>query len=145
SSDFQSQDGELVREFCMLGATDDGFARLFEVPRSAIDDWIEEVSNFAAGIGAGRDLTDTIIAERKAGCLPVDPALLAEFGAVEYGYDAADAIVVADRDDRRRSGLASPDDGDALGVTFAHPVFLPDLPEESPHEEKLRLLKTRIG
>ena len=35
------------------------------------------------------------------------------------GYDASDAILLERKDDMRRRGLASPDDGDALALTFA--------------------------
>jgi hypothetical protein len=80
----------------------------------------------------------------KAGCLPDDPELIAELSAVEYGYDPNDAIVLERKDDMRRRGLASPDDADALALTFAHPVFLPDPAEERRYEEKLRQLKRRI-
>jgi hypothetical protein len=80
----------------------------------------------------------------KAGCLPDDPEFVAELGAVEYGYDAADAIILERKDDMRRRGLASPDDADALALTFAHPVFMPDPAEERRYEEKLRQLKRRI-
>ena len=58
----------------------------------------------------------------KAGCLPDDRELAADLGAVEYGYDASDAILLERKDDMRRRGLASPDDGDALALTFAYPV-----------------------
>jgi hypothetical protein len=80
----------------------------------------------------------------KAGCLPDDPELIAELGAVEYGYDAADAIVLERKDDVRRRGLASPDDADALALTFAWPVYRPDPAEERRYEEKLRQLRRSI-
>jgi hypothetical protein len=80
----------------------------------------------------------------KAGCLPDDPELIAELSAVEYGYDAADAIVLERKDDMRRRGLAPPDDADALALTFAHPVFKPDPGEERRYEEKLRRLRRSI-
>jgi hypothetical protein len=81
---------------------------------------------------------------RAGGCLPDDPALLAELGAVEYGYDAADAILLERKDDMRRRGLASPEDADALALTFAHPVFMPDPGEERRYEEGLRRLRRSI-
>ena len=58
----------------------------------------------------------------KAGSLPDDNDLIADLKAVDYGYDASDAILLERKDDMRRRGLASPDDGDALALTFAHPV-----------------------
>ena len=80
----------------------------------------------------------------RAGCLPDDRDLLADLGAVEYGYDATDSILLERKDDMRRRGLASPDDGDALALTFAYPVVRPDPAEERRYEEGLRRLKRRI-
>jgi len=58
----------------------------------------------------------------KVGCLPDDRALSADLTNVDYGYDATDAIRLERKDDMRKHGLASPDDGDALALTFAYPV-----------------------
>ena len=58
----------------------------------------------------------------KFGCLPDDRDLRADLTNVEYGYDASDAILLERKRDMRRRGLASPDDGDALALTFAYPV-----------------------
>ncbi len=44
----------------------------------------------------------------KVGSLPDDPELLADLKAVDYGYDASDAILLERKDDMRRRGLASP-------------------------------------
>src|SRR3981081_3776101 len=57
----------------------------------------------------------------KVGSLPDDNELSADLKAVDYGYDASDAILLERKDDMRRRGLASPDDGDALALTFAYP------------------------
>src|SRR5436190_22221796 len=57
----------------------------------------------------------------KAGCLPDDNELVADLKAVDFGYDASDAILLERKDDMKRRGLASPDDGDALALTFAYP------------------------
>jgi hypothetical protein len=80
----------------------------------------------------------------KAGCLPDDRELLAELGAVEYGYDAADALLLERKDDMRRRGLASPDDADALALTFAYPVARSDPAEERTYQELMRVLKRRV-
>jgi hypothetical protein len=80
----------------------------------------------------------------KAGCLPDDRDLLADLGAVEYGYDASDAILLERKDDMKRRGLASPDDADALALTFAYPVFKTDPAEERRYQELLRELKRRV-
>jgi hypothetical protein len=42
----------------------------------------------------------------KVGSLPDDPELLADLKAVDYGYDASDAILLERKDDMRRRGLS---------------------------------------
>jgi hypothetical protein len=57
-----------------------------------------------------------------------DPELIADLTGVEYGYvlrDGRDAIQLERKEDMKRRGLASPDDGDALALTFAYPVLAP--------------------
>ena len=49
-----------------------------------------------------------------------------------------------ERKDLRRRGLASPDDGDALALTFAYPVERRNWQEEWRFREKLAALKRRI-
>ena len=44
----------------------------------------------------------------------------------------------------RRRGLASPDDGDALALTFAYPVERRNWEAERHFEEKLANLRRRI-
>src|SRR5262249_25009816 len=77
----------------------------------------------------------------RQGCLPVDAGLCADLGNVEYGYNAADALLLERKDAMRRRGLASPDDGDALALTFAQPVARRDWAEERRYEEKLARLR----
>jgi hypothetical protein len=84
----------------------------------------------------------------KAGSLPDDNELTADLKAVDYGYDASDAILLERKDDMRRRGLASPDDGDALALTFAnrwvrlhqgtHPTFHALDPERKFEEHRSR-------
>ncbi|SEP26631.1 hypothetical protein SAMN02990966_04701 [Rhodospirillales bacterium URHD0017] len=78
------------------------------------------------------------------GCLPDDRSLAADLTAVDYGYDAADAIRLERKDDMRKRGLASPDDGDALALTFAYPVERRNPQEGWRVQEKLAVLKRRI-
>lgn len=59
----------------------------------------------------------------KAGCTRDDPDLIADLGNVEYGYDANDAIQLEKKEHMRKRGLASPDSGDALALTFAYPAI----------------------
>jgi hypothetical protein len=80
----------------------------------------------------------------KAGCLPDDNKLIADLKAVDYGYDAPDAILLERKDDMRRRGLASPDDCDAPALTFAYPVAKRDWAEERPFEEGLKRLRRWI-
>ena len=77
----------------------------------------------------------------RSGCLPDDADLIADLGNVEYGYDGSDALLLERKDDMRRRGLASPDDGDALALTFAYPVAKKDWAEERRFEEGLEKLR----
>ena len=77
----------------------------------------------------------------KVGNLPDDNELLADLKAVDCGYDASDAILLERKDDMRQRGLASPDDGDALALTFAYPVAKRDWAEERRFDEALTRLK----
>ena len=58
----------------------------------------------------------------EAGCLPDDPDLVAALASVEYAYDGNDAIQLERQYDVKRRGLPSPDDAEALALTFAYPV-----------------------
>ena len=60
--------------------------------------------------------------------------------AAEKGAAAEQEIVKA----RKRRGLASPDDGDALALTFAYPVAKRDWAEERRFEEGLKRLRRWI-
>jgi hypothetical protein len=86
----------------------------------------------------GQDAATSIYANRRAECwgylkewlaggsIPNDQELIGDLTGVEYGYrmiDGRDAIQLEKKDDMRRRGLASPDIGDALALTFALPVF----------------------
>ncbi len=57
-----------------------------------------------------------------AGCLPDDPEIEVDLTGREYGYDAKNAVQLEKKDDMKKRGLASPDIGDALALTFAVPV-----------------------
>jgi hypothetical protein len=61
-----------------------------------------------------------------SGAIDNDPELIADLTGVEYGYvlrDGRDAIQLERKEDMKRRGLASPDNGDALALTFAYPVL----------------------
>jgi hypothetical protein len=62
----------------------------------------------------------------RGGAIDNDPELIADLTGVEYGYvlrDGRDAIQLERKEDMKRRGLASPDNGDALALTFAYPVL----------------------
>ncbi|MEI7876063.1 MAG: terminase [Alphaproteobacteria bacterium] len=54
--------------------------------------------------------------------LPEDPELRADLTGCEYGYDGSQAIQLEKKADMKKRGLASPDIGDALALTFALPI-----------------------
>lgn len=54
--------------------------------------------------------------------LPDDPELRADLSGVEYGYNGKGEIQLEKKEDMKKRGLASPDIGDALALTFALPV-----------------------
>jgi hypothetical protein len=56
------------------------------------------------------------------GALPNNTSLKQDLGAPTYWYDALNRIVLEPKDDIKKRGLPSPDLGDALALTFAHPV-----------------------
>ncbi|MDA8230455.1 MAG: terminase [Magnetospirillum sp.] len=56
------------------------------------------------------------------GAIPDDRDLAADLGGVEYGYTIHNEIQLEKKDDMKKRGLASPDAGDALALTFAYPV-----------------------
>ena len=65
----------------------------------------------------------------KGGSIDADPELVADLIGVQYGYtvkDGRDAIILEKKEDMKRRGLASPDDADALALTFAYPVVPSD-------------------
>jgi hypothetical protein len=54
------------------------------------------------------------------------PELIADLTGIEYGYvlrDGRDAIQLERKEDMKRRGLASPDNGDALALSFSYPVL----------------------
>jgi len=56
------------------------------------------------------------------GYLAKDEALATDLTGVEYGFTVSDQILLESKESMKKRGLASPDDADALAVTFAHPV-----------------------
>lgn len=65
----------------------------------------------------------------KGGMIPDSAELAGELVSVEYGYvvrDGTDAILLEKKSDMKKRGLASPDEADALALTFAYPVMPSD-------------------
>jgi hypothetical protein len=59
------------------------------------------------------------------GMIDDDPELKSDLSSVEYGYvmrNGRDVILLERKEDMKKRGLSSPDDGDALALTFAYPV-----------------------
>ena len=64
---------------------------------------------------------------------PKDRDLHDDLIGVEYGYTITNQIQLEKKDDMKKRGLASPDFGDALALTFAYPVA-PKGIETGPNE-----------
>ncbi len=61
----------------------------------------------------------------KGGSIPDSPDLEADLCGVEYGYtmkEGRDAIILEKKSDMKKRGLDSPDEGDALALTFSYTV-----------------------
>jgi len=73
----------------------------------------------------------------KLGAIEKDESLATDLCAVEYGFTPnGDAILLERKESMKARGLASPDDADALALTFAQPVaidLLSDLPRVASH------------
>jgi hypothetical protein len=69
----------------------------------------------------------------QGGAITDDQILADDLIGVEYSFNARDEIQLERKADMKRRGLASPDDGDGLALTFAVPV-LPSFDEEHQRE-----------
>ena len=61
------------------------------------------------------------------GVIDDDPQLSDDMQAPEYGFDKDGRVLLERKADMKKRGLASPDDGDALALTFAEPVQRTDM------------------
>lgn len=59
---------------------------------------------------------------RAGGAIPNLPALKQDLAAPTYRYNPSNALILEPKEDIKKRGLPSPDLGDALALTFAHPV-----------------------
>jgi hypothetical protein len=63
----------------------------------------------------------------KTGAIDNSQELADDLGGVEYGFDRNNLLQLERKEDMKKRGLASPDEGDALALTFAQRVAHPDL------------------
>lgn len=61
------------------------------------------------------------------GAVDRDQTLFDDLTGPEYGFDKDSRILLEKKEDMKKRGLASPDDGDALALTFAEPVARRDM------------------
>lgn len=59
----------------------------------------------------------------KGGAIPDDQQLADDLTGVEYSFNVRDEIQLEKKEHMKERGLASPDDGDGLALTFAVPVL----------------------
>lgn len=64
------------------------------------------------------------------GAIPYERELRDDLVNQEFFFDAANRIQLVDKADAKKLGLASPDDGDGLALTFSEPVYQPTKKEE---------------
>jgi hypothetical protein len=66
----------------------------------------------------------------QGGAIPDDQVLNDDLIGVEYGFNVNDQILLEKKEHMKARGLASPDDGDGLALTFGAPV-LPSFDDET--------------
>ncbi len=77
----------------------------------------------------------------RSGCLPDDRDLMDDLAAPEYQFQgSSDRIRLETKEDLKRRGFSSPDDGDALACTFAVKVARKDL-GSSRNGKKVKIAK----
>lgn len=73
------------------------------------------------------------------GCIDKDETLATDMTSVEYQFTVKDQIQLERKEDMKKRGLASPDDGDALALTFAEPVAEYTEPERETSRPESRV------
>ena len=66
------------------------------------------------------------------GAIDTTPRLETDLTGPGYKHDKQDRVVLESKEDMKKRGLDSPDDGDALALTFAAPVLV-SLPVSAPY------------
>ncbi len=64
------------------------------------------------------------------GAIPDDESLALQLCGPGYHINQANKLVIESKEDMKKRGLASPDDADALALTFAQPVALPEIEDD---------------
>lgn len=97
--------------------------------------WDSNYANMRAFMW-GKEMKDWL---GKGAIDPEDKKLAADLAAPGYHHRVGGdgALVVESKDDMGARGIASPDDGDALALTFAQPVAVPRPPLRRPLPVKL--------
>jgi len=67
------------------------------------------------------------------GAIETDEKMALDLAGPGYGISRSNQLVLESKRDMQKRGLASPDDGDALALTFAQPVAPAE--REEPDEE----------
>ncbi len=63
----------------------------------------------------------------RGGCIDGDEHLKADLVGPEYNFDKLDRVKLESKEQMRKRGIKSPDDGDALAVTFSITVARADI------------------
>src|ERR1035441_8325086 len=64
-----------------------------------------------------------------------DEKMMLDLCSPGYAVNRSNRLVLESKADMRKRGLASPDDGDALALTFAQPVVPPEKEERDEDDE----------
>ena len=75
---------------------------------------------------------------KAVGCIERDDDLVTDLTGVEYGYTPTGQLLLEKKEDMKKRGLASPDDADALALTFAVRVneYLDDPTPPAPRKHR---------
>ena len=69
------------------------------------------------------------------GAIDKDTRLATDLAGPAVKMDKQDRICLESKEEMEKRGLDSPDDGDALALTFAHPVLPPEKQPDEDEEE----------
>lgn len=80
----------------------------------------------------------------QSGMIPDDQELHDDLIGVEYGFNARDEILLEKKEHMKDRGLASPDDGDGLALTFAVPAY-PSFEDDSMFDQFDETGRSAVG